>query len=135
MSHIAKSVACAALAACSFAASASQVTACPQNHASGGKAARLAGASVFDGSPAAVNLVPDAAGSEWDVAVALGDVKERVEAMRLVCRYKGTAGTVTLKMPYSAASCKVQERKSGLQVACRALPRAEAQGTYFEYDP
>jgi hypothetical protein len=107
-----------ALLAPSFAAMAAPLAACPQQRP-GGHA--LDGAGVFDGPPEKkVELIPNFANLEWDLAAVQENARARGEAIYLVCKYKGVKQTVTIKLAYEATLCKAEGIKNRMVVACSA---------------
>ncbi len=107
-----------ALLAPSFAALAAPLAACPQQRGSGHA---LDGAGVFDGPPGQkVELMPNFANLEWDLAAGQEDARARGESIYLVCKYKGLKQTVTIKLAYEATLCKAEGIKNRMVVACSA---------------
>lgn len=107
-----------ALLAPGLAALAAPLAACPQQRP-GGHA--LDGAGIFDGPPdKKVELLPDFANLEWDLAAGQEGARARGEAIYLVCKYKGVKQTVTIKLAYEATLCKAEGVKNRMVVACSA---------------
>ena len=102
------------------AALASPLAACPQRQ--GGL---LESASVFAGPPEKrLELMPDFATLEWDLAAGQENARARGESIYLVCKYKGTKSTVTIKLAYEAARCKAEGIKNRTVISCGAAPKA-----------
>jgi hypothetical protein len=100
------------------AALASPLAACPQ------KGGRLGSASVFEGPPEKhVELMPDFATLEWDLSTGQDGARARGESIYLVCKYKGTKTTVTIKLAYEAAQCKAEGIKNRTVISCSAAPK------------
>jgi hypothetical protein len=94
------------------------LAACPQ------KGGLLESASVFDGPPEKlVELMPDFATLEWDLSAGQERARERGESIYLVCKYKGSKNTVTIKLAYEAALCKAEGIKNRTVVSCQAAPK------------
>jgi hypothetical protein len=101
---------CAALSA--------PLAACPQQR-QGGHA--LDSASVFNGPPdKQVELLPNFANLEWDLAAIQEDARTRGESVYLVCKYKGVKSTVTIKLTNEATLCKAEGIKNRMVVSCSA---------------
>lgn len=93
----------------SFASAGDAETSCPQTYREGSKIGSLIDASVFADAPAnRAELMPDLETSEWDITPNQAYAEQRGEPMYLVCRYKGTQGTIQLKIPYAATRCVVK---------------------------
>jgi hypothetical protein len=108
-----------ALLANGSAALATPLAACPQRQ--GGL---LESASVFDGRPEKlVELMPDFATLEWDLSAGQENARARGESIYLVCKYKGTKSTVTLKLAYEATLCKAEGIKNRTVISCGAAPK------------
>lgn len=108
--------ACAALSA--------PLAACPPQQRQGSQAALLDSASVFYGAPEKkVELQPDFANLEWDLAADQQDARARGETIHLVCKYKGIKSTVTLKLAYEATLCKAEGIRNRTVVSCSAPPK------------
>ena len=100
------------------AALAGPLATCPQ------KRGLLESASVFDGLPAKkVEVMPDFATLEWDLAAGQQGARARGESIYLVCKYKGTKATVTIKLAYEAALCKAEGIKNRTVISCSAAPK------------
>lgn len=110
-----------ALFGAAHAALAAPVTACPPQHRDGKHTGLLESASVFDGPPKNLaELIPNLATLEWDLSKSQEQARARDESMYLVCKYARIKGTVTIKIPYEAASCKLEGIKGRASVACGA---------------
>jgi hypothetical protein len=98
---------------------AAPLAACPQRQ--GGL---LESASIFDGPPGQrVELMPDFATLEWDLAAGQEKARARGESIYLVCKYKGTKATVTIKLAYEASQCKAEGIKNRTVISCSAAPK------------
>jgi hypothetical protein len=62
--------------------------------------------------------MPDLETSTWDLAMGQENAKERGESMYLVCRYKGTKSTVTMKIAPEATFCKVSGIRKAIYAYC-----------------
>lgn len=98
------------------------LAACPPQQRQGSQAALLDSASVFDGEPEKkVELLPDFANLEWDLAADQQDARARGETIHLVCKYKASN-------PPSPSSSRTRPRcakrkASGTAQSCRAAQR------------
>ena len=100
-------------------ASATTSVACPDQQRVGSKIAPLTTADVFQGPPDKhASMIPDLETSEWQLAGYQENSKARGESLYLVCRYKGTKSTVTIRIPESATSCKVAGARHGTAAEC-----------------
>ena len=100
------------------AALASPLAACPQ------KGGLLESASVFDGPPEKqVEMMPDFATLAWDLSTGQEAARARGESIYLVCKYKGSKSTVTIKLAYEAAACKAEGIKNRTVISCSAAPK------------
>ena len=100
------------------AALAAPLAACPQ------KGGLLESASVFDGRPEKlVEVMPDFATLEWDLSAGQEGARARGESIYLVCKYKGTKSTVTIKLAYEAALCKAEGIKNRTVISCSAASK------------
>lgn len=99
--------------------SATTSVACPHQQRVGSKIAPLTTADVFQGPPEKqASMIPDLETSEWQLAGYQENSKTRGESLYLVCRYKGTKSTVTIRIPESATSCKVVGTRHGTAAEC-----------------
>jgi hypothetical protein len=109
-----------ALLAPAFAALSAPLASCPERS----EAALLISASVFDGAPEKkAELLPDFADLHWDLAVEQQEARARGDAIHLVCKYKSSKSTVTLKLAYEATLCKAEGIKNRTVVSCSAAPK------------
>jgi hypothetical protein len=100
------------------AALAGPLAACPQ------KGGLLESASVFDGPPEKlVELMPDFATLEWDLAAGQESARARGESIYLVCKYKGAKSTVKIKLAHEAALCKAEGIKNRTVISCSAASK------------
>lgn len=100
------------------AALAGPLAACPQ------KGGLLESASVFDGPPEKqVEVMPDFATLEWDLSAGQEGARARGESIYLVCKYKGSKTTVTIKLAYEASLCKAEGIKNRTVISCSAAPK------------
>jgi hypothetical protein len=113
-----------ALSAPACAALSAPLAACPPQQRQGSQSALLDSASVFDGTPDnKLELPPNFANLQWDLAVDQQEARARGEAIHLVCKYKGIKSTVTLKLAYEATLCKAEGVKNRTVVSCSAAPK------------
>lgn len=80
---------------------------CPQSLTENNKEYSLYNLDVFEGPPKGMgSLMPDSDDSAvWTLSHSQAAVKARNTSMFLVCQFKGTNKTVTLKIPASAKKC------------------------------
>lgn len=97
-------------------------TTCPEVLKDSGKIYRMNRVSVFEGEPEKrVDLMPDTDDNMvWTLKPSQENVKAQHTAMYLVCRYKGTDKTTTLKIPASAKKCTAWfgDNKKQFYAAC-----------------
>ncbi|WP_312688495.1 STY0301 family protein [Kosakonia sp.] len=95
---------------------------CPEVLKDSGKIYRMNMVSVFEGKPEKlVDLMPDTDDNMiWTLKQSQQNVKAQHTAMYLVCRYKGTDKTATLKIPASAKQCTAWfgDNKNQFYAAC-----------------
>lgn len=110
-----------ALVGTAHAALAAPLTECPPQHRDGKQTGLLESASVFDGPPQNLaDLIPNLATLVWDLSTSQEQARARGDSMYLVCKYQRIKGTVTLKIPYEATSCKVEGIKGRTYIWCGA---------------
>lgn len=80
---------------------------CPQSLTENNKKYSLYNLDVFEGPPNEMgSLMPDSDDSAvWTLSDSQAAAKARNTSMFLVCQFKGTNKTVTLKIPASAKKC------------------------------
>ncbi|WP_039058762.1 STY0301 family protein [Enterobacter sp. Bisph1] len=80
---------------------------CPQSLTENHKQYPLFNLDVFEGPPEEMgSLMPDSdEAAVWTLSDSQAAAKARNTAMFLVCQFKGTKKTVTLKIPASAKKC------------------------------
>jgi hypothetical protein len=106
-----------------YPALAAPLASCPQQHREGKRSALLDSASVFDGAPDnKADLMPDLAKLEWDLATSQDKARERGDSIYLVCKYKGIASTVAIKLPPAAALCKMEGINGRTRMWCGERP-------------
>lgn len=89
----------------------------------------LASADVYVGPPEQrANLIPDLDTSIWELSIEQNEARSRGDSLFLVCRFRGTAAVVSLKIPYELDRCGIKREKVTLRIECTALsPTSESK--------